>query len=138
MKKFSQLPWREKVVVVQAAVLLCLLRFLVAILPFGRVQRVASWLASSEASLSCKDTLSPSRIGYLVAAAANRIPGTTCIPRAVVAHILLRRHGYNSEIRVGVTKDLEGALAAHAWVEAEGTVVIGGSETSFKPILSTA
>ena len=46
----------------------------------------------------------------------------TCLPRSLTLCWLLRRHGVESELRMGVRRDGEG-LVAHAWVVCHGTVI---------------
>ncbi len=50
----------------------------------------------------------------------------SCFPQALVGKMLLERRGYPANIRIGVIKDADGSLRAHAWVERDGIVVIGG------------
>jgi hypothetical protein len=42
---------------------------------------------------------------------------------------LLNWYGYASELRIGVAKGEQGELEAHAWVEYQGKVIIGGLST---------
>ena len=136
--KFFRLPPAEKRVLFKAAAWLVLWRVLLIAAPFTRVQQLVSWARGGRAP-GCPGAPAPSRIGYLVAAAANLIPGTTCLPRALATQVLLGRHGHGAELRIGVKKDSEGEFQAHAWVEAGGRVVIGGPEvTGYRLILRTA
>ena len=57
-------------------------------------------------------------------------PNTPCLTQAVVIHGLLLRNGHPSQLRVGVRKDREGRFGAHAWVESEGRIVVGGEALS--------
>ncbi len=53
----------------------------------------------------------------------HRLPGPwryTCLRRSVVLYHLLRRSGRAVELRVGVRKDADGSLAAHAWLVRDG------------------
>jgi hypothetical protein len=138
--KFFRLPAAEKCVLFQAAAWLVLLRVLLAAAPFARVQRWVSRAGGVGApGVRCPGAPAPSRISYLVAVAANLIPGTTCLPRALAAQVLLGRHGHGGELHIGVNKDSQGGFQAHAWIETEGRVVIGGPEvTGYKPILRSA
>jgi hypothetical protein len=43
----------------------------------------------------------------------------TCLRRATVLAVLLRREGRDAEIVIGVRRDLQGALEAHAWVRCD-------------------
>ena len=49
----------------------------------------------------------------------------TCLTQALAAELLLRRAGHPAAIHVGVAKTSSGRLAAHAWIEAYGRVLLG-------------
>jgi transglutaminase superfamily protein len=59
-----------------------------------------------------------------ISAVGRRIGGTTCLTEAAVAYTMLRRHGHDPRLRIGVRRG-DAALDAHAWVECDGTVVMG-------------
>ena len=50
-----------------------------------------------------------------------------CLPRALAAHLMLRRRGIPSEVCLGVTREA-GQLAAHAWLKTDNETVMGGEE----------
>ena len=69
------------------------------------------------------------RIAWAVSASARRIPDATCLTQALVAEMLLHRAGHESVLHLGVARPVDRAgLDAHAWVESEGEVVVGGGE----------
>jgi hypothetical protein len=68
------------------------------------------------------------RVAWAVAAIARRLPGMTCLVQSLAACALLRRRGNQPELHIGVRGSASGAavpLAAHAWVECDGRVVVG-------------
>ena len=70
-----------------------------------------------------------SKIARMVSLAGRRSPWrTTCLRQALLLWFLLARRGIVSELRLGVEKSVEGDLAAHAWVERDGQVLIGGED----------
>ncbi len=44
----------------------------------------------------------------------------TCLRRAAVLAVLLRRHGHRAQVVIGVRRDETGALQAHAWLRCDG------------------
>ena len=69
------------------------------------------------------------RVLRCCAAAARYAPvGGTCLAEALVAQALLDRHGYATQLKIGVRRPAAGAFAAHAWLEREGAIVVGGPE----------
>jgi hypothetical protein len=64
-------------------------------------------------------------IVWSVAVARRVVPRATCLPLALTAKTVLARHGHAADLRIGVSRDREGDLEAHAWVETGGSVVVG-------------
>ena len=72
------------------------------------------------------ENASAERIAWAVRTAARYLPGSACLAQALAADALMERHGHASSLRIGVARTEAGGLEAHAWVESEGRVVIGG------------
>jgi hypothetical protein len=72
--------------------------------------------------------------------ASRKIPATnTCLVRAIAAFVFLARRGFNLRMVVGVERTGEGPLRAHAWLDYEGRIILGGAEVDsvgFTPILT--
>ena len=73
-------------------------------------------------------------IGAMIAGVSTYIPQATCLVQAMAGYILFSRYGYNTRIKIGVLNE-EGIFEAHAWLEQEGSVVLGESEKNYKTIL---
>ena len=65
------------------------------------------------------------RAARLVDAVAACYPLTTCLKKSLILFRILRRRGLPAELRLGVRK-LQHDFSAHAWVECEGRVLLGG------------
>jgi len=59
------------------------------------------------------------------------VPRCTCLVQALVAEQLLTELGYECVVRLGAAKTASGELSAHAWVECEGKVLVGGDVSGF-------
>jgi len=70
------------------------------------------------------------RLVGTVQAIGRWVPKATCLTRALAAQALLARHGIGSRLHIGVARDKRGVLAAHAWLERDGVVILGGDELS--------
>jgi hypothetical protein len=70
------------------------------------------------------------RLAWAVTAAGARIPGATCLPRAVALQWLLVRQGERSRVHVGFTRHESGEVRGHAWLEHRGEVLLGGGNLS--------
>lgn len=67
--------------------------------------------------------------------AADHLPlRTNCLDRAVALWWLLSARGVGSTLRIGVRKNDDATLAAHAWVEHDGSVLLDESAADFSPL----
>ena len=104
-----------------------LVRLGLAVLPFAARARA---LRSAPRAASRWRAAPPSEIRWAVLAAARRLPGTRCLPRALALQALLRQAGVASELRIGVAKDPRGGLVAHAWVDCGGEPFLADEDLS--------
>lgn len=70
-----------------------------------------------------------------VTRAGRMVPRSTCLVQAVAARTLLTRRQQPAELRIGVARSDAGRLEAHAWLERDGRVILGGPTTDrFAPL----
>jgi len=125
LASFVALPSAEQRLIVAAAVLLAGIRIGLWVLPFRSVRGAVRRLGNRPRSRS--DSGPPvERIVWAVGAADRLVPRTTCLVRALAAQALLERRGYASQLRFGVAGGAGRAFEAHAWLERDGRVLIGG------------
>jgi hypothetical protein len=74
--------------------------------------------------LPASDRFSAEKVAWAVELVSRYVPAT-CLSRALAAQVLLARRGYPVLLHFGAVKEGERFLA-HAWLESEGQVVIGG------------
>jgi len=69
------------------------------------------------------------RTAYLVSVAASHgIYRANCLKKALVAQWLLRRRGIDTDLKIGVEKDLT-LFNAHAWLEYRDQMLVDSEET---------
>ncbi len=102
------------------------MRAAVLALNFARVRRIAEAMSRPLRIDADAARPSPDRIAWAAATASRVVPGgSNCLVRALATGIVLKRYGYPSELKIGVTKPASGRFEAHAWLESDGSVVIG-------------
>jgi hypothetical protein len=115
-RRLLRLEVRERRLLAQAAFWLVTFRLGLLLLPFRVVRRLATPAVGTSPSAGA----APERLSWAVAAVANRLPSTTCLPRALALNAMLRRAGFASELQIGVAREVLDALRAHAWVTCQG------------------
>jgi hypothetical protein len=79
------------------------------------------------------------RLSWAIAVAAQHVPWRSdCLIRVIAADRWLRRHSLRPDFYLGVTKDEQGVLAAHAWVRYGDLTVTGGRYDQFSTLIEPA
>ena len=123
--KFAALSPAERRLFVGAAGFLAAVRVGLWVLPFRWVHGGLAALGNRPPALD-QSELPIERIVWAVGAAAPLVPRATCLVRALAAQALLARRGYASQLRLGVSGASGRPFEAHAWIERDGRVLIGG------------
>jgi hypothetical protein len=126
-RKLRTLSTEEILLLVEAGVALSLGWVGVRILPYRALPRLDGHSETQPSQRRERKGSAPDRIAWSVQVMARRLPGKmTCLIQALAADAMLRRRGYQPQMRIGVAgRDRTGKIEAHAWVECEGKVVIG-------------
>lgn len=135
--KFLTFAPADRRLLLTAAFSLVMVRMGLWVLPFGVLRRLLERLMRR--TRPCRRAALPSamRISWAVEVASRTVPGTgRCLTKALTAHMLLRRAGYPSRLCIGVARKGERRLGAHAWVESESKVLVGGRGASHYVALS--
>lgn len=136
LRKFLRLPRAERRLFVRALILTAGVRLGLWLFRYQAVLRVFQ-KHSDFATPSVSSAPTVEQIAWAVNTAANYIPGGTCLVRALVGSILCRRSGLPAEVRIGVGQDAKKNFEAHAWMESDGRVLIGGEESDRFTALAT-
>jgi hypothetical protein len=115
----------DRLLLAEAAFVVPIVRIALTILPFRFVHRgvaaATRFLRRPASAASRKQE----RITWAVVVVAARVPGASCLTQALAATLLLVRHGHEATLRVGVAKNDDGTLRAHAWLESDGQAILG-------------
>jgi hypothetical protein len=130
VRKFRALPVAEKRLVLLTAPVVVGLRVALYVLPSAFIVRSLGHRAFSEARQVEAAAVSPNSITRIVEAVSARVPGASCLTQALSARLLLAHFGYSSRLCLGVARGSRG-FRAHAWLEHDGKVIIGGNIDGF-------
>ena len=132
-RTWSRMSASERGLLLHACVRVFAVRTVLWVLPSRWIIRYVKRLStpSRTPTLHASTRVTPGEIVWAVDAASRRLPDATCVTQAVSALLLLRHHGYDARFCVGVARSKNGSLAAHAWLERGGRVLIGRSDQKF-------
>lgn len=130
---FARRSPNEKRTLFEVTLLLGAIRIGLILLPFKTLRRTLDRLAGNSKSQPTIDPDYQSRVVWATTSASRYVlPDKPCLAQALTVQLLLRRRGIPAQLRIGVMKDEEKNLQAHAWVESEGAVVIGGPRSELE------
>ncbi len=90
-------------------------------------RRVSSTFETKRRELGPTNRLRAKQTVWAVHTAAKWLLGEKpCLTQALVARHLLRPYGVETSLHLGAMRSEGGAVEAHAWLERDGVVVIGG------------
>lgn len=129
LRKFLRLPATKRRLLVRAALLLGVIKLGLWLLPFHTLRHLLANVMEPPAELKQDTARFPVEdVIWAVEVASRHMPAVgTCLTRALAVQVLLTRRGYPALLHIGVVRGEEGHLQAHAWIESQERVVIGGS-----------
>lgn len=124
--RFLRLPSSDRRLLFSTALLVWAVRLGLWLLPFRTLRRLLAKPAQKMAQAREADPTEIKRVVWAVETVSRYVPAATCLTRALVTHVLLTQRGCVALLRIGVAKTETGQLDAHAWIERQGKVIIGG------------
>jgi len=127
--KVSAVSFRDLLLLAEAFACVAGMRLALWLVPFRYFRRAPRVAACHEGNTD--------RLAWAVLAACALVPKSTCFVRALAAQRLYARHGYASELQIGVDKPNSSGFSAHAWLDLRGETVIGSPPLGrFTPLFS--
>lgn len=138
LHRFRRLPSPYRNLLVKSVLLLGLVRVGLRLLPFQTLRRLLARMMRAHAESLGGSQASLWQVVWAVTVASRYFPAATCLTQALATQVLLSCRGHPASLRVGVARGDAGEFQAHAWVEYEGKVVIGGIKalSRYTPLLS--
>ncbi|MHC1681574.1 MAG: lasso peptide biosynthesis B2 protein [Clostridiaceae bacterium] len=128
--KFFNLSLKDKILVIEAFILTGIVRFTILFVPFKKLaQFVGNHKEESDISVEELDTSTIKTIAWVISVVSKRTPWESkCLVKALSAQIMLTKYKISSTLYLGVAKDEEKKLIAHAWLRSGTYIVTGGDE----------
>ncbi|MCF0073169.1 lasso peptide biosynthesis B2 protein [Dyadobacter sp. CY261] len=114
----------EKILFLKASLCLSLIKFGLAVFPFNLFRKIFHWLTAARRVKEMPQA-EIGRIVWAVDTAANLLPfELLCLPRALAAKYMLRKVPAVT-LEIGIEINPAKHFEAHAWIERNGSIVIG-------------
>lgn len=130
MRSRIQRYWYFRKSLTGAFVMLGLLRIALAVLPYRKVRQFTSASVARYPERHMHLIAYESEMVWAIERVGRLLVGKRpCLPQALALQWFLRRKGIVTNLHIGVKKDDAKGIAAHAWLEKNGRVLIGGSDS---------
>ena len=141
LRKFLRRPSSDRSLLLQALGWLVVARLQVSLLPFRWVSpRLGRHMTESSSELDQTGHLLALKVSWAVESVARHLPmGFVCLPQAMAAKWMLRRHHLSNTLYLGVRNDPQksGGLQAHAWLRCGPRILTGAHGRQAYTIVAT-
>lgn len=120
--RFISLSAARKRVLIEAVGIVLIVRAALALFSLKQIIAALHRLASRKPG---RKTFAQDDILYALAVIARWMPFATCLVSGLAGQYLLSRNGFHPTLHIGVKKETDKMLMAHAWVTIEQQVVVG-------------
>lgn len=127
ISKLFRLSWHERLLLLEAFILTGIFRFAILFIGFSKIARISGkYKEESTEQVSAIEKAKIRKIGWAVLIVSTHTPWESkCLVKALTAQIMLARRKINSTLYLGVAKDEEKKLIAHAWLRSGMDIVTG-------------
>jgi hypothetical protein len=131
LHKFKLLPTGDRVLLFHTIFLVGIVRIGLWVASLRLLRRMLSRSAHRASQLEAP----AERLAWAVTVGGRLFPKTSCLVQSLVLQHLLTRAGHEATVRIGVSKESD--FEAHAWVECDKQVFLGGAAPErYTPILA--
>jgi len=125
IRRFVRLSRSDKWLLIRTGLLLWSVRLGLWLLPYEKLCRLL--FRAQPARSEVANVAEVKRIVRSVMRMSRYVPVATCLTKALAAMVLLEEAGQPACLQIGVAKSEVGNIEAHAWVECDGRVILGGT-----------
>ena len=126
LSKFLRLSSAERTLLVRVWILLGITRLCLSIFRLTILRKLLTAIGPFVARADKEFT--DDQLVRIVGIVSRYVPKATCLAQALTIQLVLKKSGRGAHLHIGVTGSDNGRLEAHAWVESQGRVIIGGSD----------
>lgn len=132
-KSRASKAWTQRYALSHTAVLIVCMRMGLWLLPYKRLCKLVDHLSRTSRPRRSLSHAEKKQVIWAVRSLSKRMmPDKPCLTQALVLKWRLQKAGEESDIHIGVRKNEDGEFAAHAWLEQDGQVLIGGKTSPFQ------
>lgn len=132
IRRFLHLSMAQRSLLGQSMLLLGVIRLGLWLLPFRTLKHLVARAVQESPEPREAEQDSLDGVVWAIRTGSHYVPEATCLTQALAAQVLLSRRGHPVHFRLGVARSETGEFQAHAWVECQERVVIGGVDAPLR------
>ncbi len=127
LRRFRCLAAPDKRLLIETAFLLASIGLVLRLVSFRTLQDLLVRILGQTRRTRAAASFPSDRIAWAIAVASRYVPGAqNCLVQALAAWTLLAWRHHAGLLHIGVTNGPDRQFKAHAWVEHDGKVLVGG------------
>jgi len=130
LRRFLRLPPAERFFLFRAVTLVAATRIALWLLPFRILRRISVKVDRACSAFQKRGEFSRDRAIWAIQVASRYVPRASCLTQALATQALLGSSGIPASVRIGVAKSTAGNFEAHAWLESDGEILMGGADAN--------
>jgi len=135
--KYFRCSWTDKLLLLYIVILLAIVRLLLLLVPF---RYITVWLGKhmeESPYIDENENTFINRVGWAIQVVSKYTPWESkCLVQAITGKILLRHKRLQNTMYLGVAKDREEQMIAHAWLRSGNKLVTGGCNSSMFTVVA--
>lgn len=130
IKNFFKMPLIDKKMFFEAYILSGIYRFTILVIPFKKLRKyIGIYKKESSREIPTEQYRVAKKVLSAVNMATTRTPWESkCLVRALTTQKMLKKRKIYTTLYLGVGKDKENKMLAHAWLRCGETILTGGLE----------
>ena len=139
LAKFLRRTTPDRWLLLETLALLCWARILIRLVPFRWIApHLGRPMTESPAGVTEAERRVALRVAWAVQAVVRHVPlGFVCLPQAMAAKWMLRRRRLPSTLYLGLQRQDEPKLTAHAWLRVGDRILTGRAESLDHTVIAT-
>lgn len=130
LTKFLHISHMQKIMLIEASLLLLLARVALKYCPFKYIQQILNLPPKKPELVGKERDLIRDNVIWAIRRSAHYLPGkTVCFPRGIVAQQMLRRRNIGTSLYYGASATIENRLKSHVWVR-DGSIDVVGCDAA--------
>jgi hypothetical protein len=127
LRRLARMSWADRLLIAESTLLLAIMRAAVRLFP---LRRILGAFGLRPGKAATPDTAVPEaarRVALAIRTVSGHTPwDSNCLAQALAGSVMLKRRGIAGTLYLGVAKDADAGLEAHAWLRSHERTLTGG------------